>query len=219
MGRRNGFPLGPSAPDFLTAKSNDATIPTTGCLSCLAVKIERAWFSSIRSDCANSDVWLRQLDRSSLRCQIGADKLGLYRLGYPVGRSRLSYHQPDQRDRKQQRQSKKSYAPASLHAVFGFAGSVERTMHGCLHRAEVPHTGIAQGVRRQCDLLHIRRGIAPRDDARAVSTSNQAPASLSPQNALIAFGSRFGQRFKRRGIEHDDGPVFEANPVARRPDP
>jgi hypothetical protein len=167
MGRRNGFPLGPSAPNFLTAKSNDATIPTTGCLSCLAVKIERAWFSSIRSDCANSDVWLRQLDRSNLRRQIGADKLGLYRLGYPVGRSRLSYHQPDQRDRKQQRQSKKSDAPASLNAVFGFAGSVERTMHGCLHRAEVPHTGIAQGVHRQCDLLHIRRGIAPRDDARA----------------------------------------------------
>src|ERR1700733_1708452 len=37
---------------------------------------------------------------------------------------------------------------------------------------------------------------------------------------LFAFVSaRFDQRPERFGIEHDDGPVLEANPVAGRPNP
>ncbi len=39
--------------------------------------------------------------------------------------------------------------------------------------------------------------------------------------ALVALASRsgFSQRLKRYGIEHNDGPMFEADPVTPRPDP
>ena len=39
--------------------------------------------------------------------------------------------------------------------------------------------------------------------------------------ALIAFASRpcFGQRLKGFGIQHNDGPMFEANPAAGGPNP
>ena len=118
----------------------------------------RSGVTSIGPDGADLHSGLGQLDRSDLWRQITASELGLHRFRYPVGRCRLGDRQSDQRDHKKDGKSKKSDAPAPLHTISGFAGSVERTMHGCLHRTDVPRRGIAQGRQEHCELLHRRRG-------------------------------------------------------------
>src|ERR1700739_4360050 len=43
--------------------------------------------------------------------------------------------------------------------------------------------------------------------------------STSLENALIVLAAGSCYRLKRLGVQHDDGTVFEANPVARGPGP
>jgi hypothetical protein len=52
------------------------------------------------------------------------------------------------------------------------------------------------------------------------STPHQVPSRFR-WNTLIAVvpGSRLGQHFKRLRVQHNNGPVFETNPIAGRPYP
>jgi hypothetical protein len=138
------------------------------------------------------------LDRSDVWRQITTSELRLHRFRYPVGRSRLCDRQPDERDHKKDGKSKKSDAPAPLHTISGFAGSVERTMHSCLHRADVPGRGLAQGRQEQCELLHSRRGQRPLDRRG------------NPHRRRIKCGTFAGTRFNRRRCRNPPRPAFRA---------
>src|SRR5258706_6379712 len=86
----------------------------------------------------------------------------------------------------------------------------------CINASTVPTcTSVTSSMRASpCEGFHICR------DQRFVRCAGQSRAALpsSLVVVLIAFiGSRFGQFPKHFGVEYNDRPVLEANPITRCP--
>src|ERR1700726_707540 len=101
--------------------------------------------------------------------------------------------------------SKRMRTSGELRDIESFRGWRSNDYVGC----RFPRRQIFPSVRFGGN--RVRRGGCltghPRNSTRAI-------------RALVAFvcAAGFNQLLERRGIEHDDGPVFEANPVAGSPD-